>query len=129
MAATFGFALLVRTNKLSIPLFERPEEQGGTFAQGPPAPDSPTRDACHYQYIAVFGDTQTGHDIYEQIVADIMATAANPIFQSGDLVDEGTDPDQWWLTTRLWHQYNQWVQNPVSRLSKKLFHTPPLMLQ
>lgn len=45
--------------------------------------------------IVVYGDSRTGHDIHEKVVGAILEFEPIAVFHTGDLVDDGTDADQW----------------------------------
>jgi len=59
----------------------------------PPAPAGPA-------VVAVYGDSRTGHDVHEAIVAQIMGRAPAVVFHTGDLVEDG-------LSRRDWDRFNR----------------------
>ena len=47
------------------------------------------------QPIIIYGDSRTGHTTHQNIVDDIIELTPFAVFHTGDLVDNGLDPDQW----------------------------------
>ena len=45
--------------------------------------------------IVIYGDCRNGHDIHRQIVADAIGIEPKAVFNTGDLVNEGSSADQW----------------------------------
>ncbi len=66
------------------------EGQGGTLARG--GSGNAARDTFRF---VVYGDTRTHHDIHEKIIASAVALKPSFILQTGDLVADGSDPQQW----------------------------------
>jgi 3',5'-cyclic AMP phosphodiesterase CpdA len=65
----------------------------------PPVPPQPAAAATPAADVllrfAVYGDTRDGHDIHRQIVAGVMSFHPALVLQTGDLVHDGSDADQW----------------------------------
>src|SRR5258706_5136158 len=65
----------------------------------PPVPPQPSAAATPATDVllrfAVYGDTRDGHDIHRQIVAGVMSFHPALVLQTGDLVRDGSDADQW----------------------------------
>ncbi len=45
--------------------------------------------------IVVYGDSRTNHNIHQDIVEAMIRVKPAAVFHSGDLVEDGLDPDQW----------------------------------
>src|SRR5258707_15389459 len=65
----------------------------------PPVPPQPSAAATPATDVllrfAVYGDTRDGHDIHRQIVAGVISFHPSLVLQTGDLVRDGSDADQW----------------------------------
>jgi len=58
-------------------------------------PMSPVALADDPPVIVVYGDSRTGHSIHQQIVDAIVALNPIAVFHTGDLVENGLNPDHW----------------------------------
>lgn len=56
--------------------------------------------------IVVYGDSRTGHDVHDWLMEGMASLAPTAVFHTGDLVNDGTDPNDWLI-----------FNNIVSRLS------------
>ncbi len=51
--------------------------------------------------IVVYGDTRTNHQDHRNVVAAIMRIDPEVVFHTGDLVDNGLEPEQWVIFDRI----------------------------
>jgi 3',5'-cyclic AMP phosphodiesterase CpdA len=51
--------------------------------------------ACNEKGLIVYGDTRTNHEDHRRVVKAILKADPEVVFHTGDLVDDGTRPDQW----------------------------------
>ena len=45
--------------------------------------------------VAVYGDSRTGHDVHDWLMEGMASLAPAAVFHTGDLVEDGTIPEQW----------------------------------
>ena len=45
--------------------------------------------------VAVYGDSRTGHDVHDWLMEGMASLAPAAVFHTGDLVEDGTDPEHW----------------------------------
>jgi predicted phosphodiesterase len=60
-----------------------------TVAQAAAAPSD------YSDYIVVYGDARTNHDIHRKIVGHILTFRPQAVFSTGDQVNRGTNPEEW----------------------------------
>jgi hypothetical protein len=51
--------------------------------------------------IVVYGDSRTGHEIHDWLMEGIASLAPTAVFHTGDLVNDGTDPDNWMVFNNI----------------------------
>jgi len=58
-------------------------------------------DPGHSGCIIIYGDSRTGHAIHQKIVNRIMENNPDVVFHTGDLVDNGLNPEDWVVFNKI----------------------------